>query len=638
MAGRIRKEDVDAVRDRSRVADVIGEHVELRRAGGGSVKGLCPFHDEKSPSFNVTPSRGLWYCFGCAEGGDVIAFVQKIDHLGFTEAVERLADRAGIQLRYEQGTGNAGPFRQPGQRSRLVEVNKAAAAFYAEQLGSPGAAQARQYLAERGFGPEVAATYGCGFAPDSWDAVTNHLRQKGFSHSEVVTAGLSRESQRRRGSYVDFFRRRLLWPIKDLTGDIVGFGARKLFDDDEMGKYLNTAETPVFKKSSQLFGIEKARKEISSRRQVVVVEGYTDVMACHLAGVPTAVATCGTAFTDDHISVVRRLLIDDDVFRGEVVFVFDGDAAGQKAALKAFSGDQRFTAQTFVAVAPDGQDPCELRQSQGDLAVRDLIATRRPLVEFVLASTLARHDLNNVEGRVAGLNETVPLVAQIKDVALRSEYARRLAGMVGVDDPDRVVTQVRAWKPSAAANRPRYRADDEPATQPVEAPPIPRPRPDHPSLWAEREALKLALQVPQLAGTLFDAIDPMAYRHPAYSALRQAIADAGGAVAGATGPEWLETVGEHTTGPGADVVRSVSLELAVEAPRTPTEPDHRYVTSVLAAVQLPGVHARISEVKSKLQRINPVTETESYNRLFGELVSLEAFARALRDQSSGNVA
>ncbi|HEU5269202.1 MAG TPA: DNA primase, partial [Jatrophihabitans sp.] len=440
MPGRIHDEDVAAVRDRSSIAEVVGEYVQLRNAGGGNLKGLCPFHDEKSPSLSVSPGRNLFHCFGCSEGGDVIRFVQRIEHLSFVEAVERLAGRAGIQLRYTEGGPGSG--RPSGQRARLVEAHVLAAAFYAEQLSSADAAPARRYLDERGFDAAAVAKFGCGYAPAGWDALTKYLLGRGFAPAELTLAGLARESGR--GSLIDRFHRRLLWPIKDVGGDVVGFGARRIHDDDRIeAKYLNTAETPLYKKSQLLYGMDLAKREIARQHQAVIVEGYTDVMACHLAGVTTAVATCGTSFGAEHIGVIRRLLMDSDAFAGQVVFTFDGDAAGMKAAERAFAEEQKFMAQTFVAIAPSGKDPCELRQSGGDAAVRALIESRKPLVEFVLRTTVNRFDLDSAEGRVAALDRSVPLVAMIKDHALRDEYARLLAGLVGVDDPNRVVARVR---------------------------------------------------------------------------------------------------------------------------------------------------------------------------------------------------
>ena len=386
MAGRIKDEDVQHIRDHAPIDDVVGEYVQLKSAGGGQKKGLCPFHDEKSPSFHVTPSKGYFHCFGCQTGGDVIAFLMKIDHLSFTETIERLADRIGYTLRYEEsGSAPSGPSVN---RSRLVAANAMAATFFQEQLNtSPDAAHGRDLLTKRGFDKAACQAFGVGYAPDSWDALTKHLRAAGYSIEELELAGLSKMGER---GPIDKFRNRLTWPIRDISGDVVGFGARKLASDeeDQGPKYLNTSETPIYKKSQVLYGLDMAKKEIAKKRQVVIVEGYTDVMAAHLAGITTAVATCGTAFGADHIRIIRRLLMDDDAFRGEVIFTFDGDAAGQKAAMRAFSEDQKFVTQTFVAVEPDGLDPCDLRQIKGDVALRDLIAKRVPLFELALRTEL----------------------------------------------------------------------------------------------------------------------------------------------------------------------------------------------------------------------------------------------------------
>jgi len=615
MAGKIRDEDIGLVRERTSIVDVISEQVTLKPAGGGNLKGLCPFHDEKTPSFTVSSARNVYFCHGCGAGGDAIRFVMETDHLTFVEAVERLAGKAGIQLRYVEA--GPAPIRQQGQKQRLIAAHAEAAAFYAAQLTSPSARAAREFLAQRGFDRDAALRYGCGFAPETWDALVRHLRQKGFTGPELITAGLGKEA--RSGSLIDRFRRRLLWPIRDLAGDVIGFGARRLFDDDDGPKYLNTPETPLYKKSHVLYGIEQAKREIARQARAVVVEGYTDVMACHLAGVPTAVATCGTAFGSDHIAVLRRLLMDTDAFAGEIIFTFDGDAAGQKAALRAFGDDQRFVAQTYIAVGPDNMDPCELRLAKGDAAVRDLVARREPLIAFALRSILTRYDLDTAEGRVGALKETAPLVAKIKDRALRPEYVRKLAGDLGME----VETVQRAVGGSGGGAAPapdRYAA----AASSV----------DSPQGIVEREALKLALQAPVLAGPMFDTIGPDAYRHPLHVAVRAAIAEAGGATGAVTGAGWVERVRDACTDLAG---KALVGELAVEPLRLDGEPDPRYVGVTLSRLQLSTVDQRVRELKSRLQRLNPVTHVDEHLRLFGELVSLEQHARALREQAAGGL-
>ena len=439
MAGRIRDEDIAAVRERSPIDEVVGEYLQLRSAGGGSLKGLCPFHEEKTPSFNVTPVRGLFYCFSCAEGGDAIKFVQKIDGLSFVEAVERLAGRAGIDLRYEQG--GYVPGQEQSQRRRLIDAHRAAADFYAERLGGSDAAPARAFLAERGFELADVQRFGVGYSPKAWEDLTRHLRGRGFTDTDLISAGLAIQGNR---GPRDRFRGRLMWPIRDLSGDVIAFGARKLDEQDDGPKYLNTPETSLFRKSTVLYGADLAKREIAQRRQAVIVEGYTDVMACHLAGVPTAVATCGTSFGEDHIKVLRRLIMDATGSAGEVIFTFDGDAAGQRAALRAFSLEEKFVTQTFVTVQPDGLDPCDVRLTHGDGAVRDLVARRVPLFEFAIKGVLGHHDLNTTEGQLAALDEAAPIVAKIKDQGLRTRYAVNLDRWLGMMDERFVLTRVRA--------------------------------------------------------------------------------------------------------------------------------------------------------------------------------------------------
>ena len=614
MAGRIRDEDVVLVRERAPIADVVGESVQLRPAGGGRLKGLCPFHDEKTPSFNVNPSLGYYMCFGCGESGDVISFVRGTEHLSFVETVERLAQRYGVTLTYEQGNAAAG--RQTSQRTRLVEAHRQAQAWYAEQLGSAEAVAGRRFLAERGFDQEAAAAYGVGYAPQGWDHLVKHLRSKGFSGEELVLGGLASEG--RRGP-VDRFRGRLLWPIRDLAGDVVGFGARKLHDDDTGPKYLNTSETPIYKKSSVLYGLDVAKKEIARRRQAVVVEGYTDVMACHLAGIPTAVATCGTAFGAEHIGLIRRLLMDQDEMRGEVVFTFDGDAAGQKAALKAFGEEQRFVAQTFIAVSPDGMDPCELRLARGDTAVRDMVGARVPLVEFAVKSVLGEYDLETAEGRVLAMQKAAPLVARIKDRALRPEYARRLAGWLGMD------VEPVASRVAELAGEARTPAQRRTAA---------RPSADAAAVAVERELVKLAVQLPVLVAPQYDALSEDCFTSPELRGVHGVVAKAGGTATAVGGEVWVTALLEACP---SDEVRSLVMRLAVEAPLSDLEPDDRYAGAVLARVQELAATRAVAERKAQLQRVNPVEEAERYNRVFAELVSLEQTVRALRERGLGSL-
>ena len=433
MAGRIRRSDIDEVRTRANVADVVGTHVALRRAGVDSLKGLCPFHDEKSPSFHVRPNSGYYHCFGCGEGGDVFTFLQKLEHLTFQESVERVAEQVNYTLTYEDG----GAERDVSARARILEANKVAEQYFIEQLATPEARIGQDFLTGRGFDRAACDTFGVGYAPNSYDALSKHLRSKKFTDEELEAAGLV--SRGDRGIY-DRFRGRVVWPIRDVTGATVGFGARRLRDDDKGPKYLNTPETTVYHKAKVLYGIDLAKRSISKDRQVVVVEGYTDVMACHVAGITTAVATCGTAFGSDHVSLIRRILGDveagDQKSRGEVIFTFDPDEAGQKAASKAFAEDSKFAANTYVAVAPDGLDPCDLRQQRGDASLQAVIDARTPLFEFMIRRTLTGFDLNTVEGRVHATRAVAPVLASIKDRSLIEGYIRIVSGWIGVEPGD----------------------------------------------------------------------------------------------------------------------------------------------------------------------------------------------------------
>ena len=607
MSGRIRDTDVSYVRDHSPIDEVVGDYVQLKSAGGGQKKGLCPFHDEKSPSFHVTPARGYFHCFGCQEGGDVIAFVMKIDHLSFTETIERLASRIGYQLTYEQSSG--GSKAPTVQRSRLLEANSQASIFYQEQLQLPTASHARELLIKRGFDKTASQSFEIGYAPDQWDALSKFLLGKGFSAEELLLAGLTKEGTK---GAIDRFRNRLIWPIRDISGDLVGFGARKLASDEEDTgpKYLNTPETSIYKKSQVLYGLDKAKKEIAKKRQVVIVEGYTDVMAAHLAGIPTAVATCGTAFGDEHIRILRRLLMDDDAFRGEVIFTFDGDAAGQKAALRAFGDDQKFVTQTFVAVEPSGLDPSDLRQEMGDAALRDLIARRVPLFEFAIKSSIKQFDLGNADGRVQALNAAAPLIGRIRDTSLRPEYARSLAGWLGMEVEVVMAavkknTSTRSTSVDAALAGEQWRPD-----------------PSEPRLILEREVLKVRLQMPALFRN-WPELEKNAFSHPAYIKLREFIDT----------QEDLMAVNLEAT--DSDELKSFITELMVEPIRTDGEISDRYVSSITARLNEVALARSIAEVKSSLQRLNPLESESEYNQMFSRLVEMEAKRRALRELALG---
>lgn len=620
MAGRIKQSDIEEVKQRSSIVDVVSDHVALKSGGIDSRKGLCPFHDERSPSFHVRPSLGFYHCFGCGESGDVISFVQRMDHLSFAESVERLAAKIGYVLTYEEGNQR----REEGpNRARLLQANQAAAAFFVAQLAEPHAEPAREFLRGRNFDGAAAAHFGVGFAPKSWDALTKHLAALGFTTEEMVTAGLL--SQGERGSY-DRFRGRLVWPIRDTSGQTIGFGARKLLEDDQGPKYLNTPETPVYHKSQVLYGLDLAKRDISRSRRVVVVEGYTDVMACHLAGITTAVATCGTAFGKDHIAVLRRVMGDDAT--AEIVFTFDPDEAGQKAALRAFSEEKRFSAQSFVAVAPEGFDPCDLRLKRGDEAVRQLFEQKLPLFEFALRQAVGRFNLDTVEGRVSALRAAAPIVAGIRDPSLKPGYARELSRMLGTELGE-VQAAVRQAGRQAEAAPAQERFAPEPAGESAEAAPR-RARlgdlPNTPNTWLERDALMAMIQQPEAIGEdlMGQAVTAQVF-DPSLQVVRDAI---GASLPAASTGEWLSRLMDTTPEPFRDLVR----ELAVAPMRIRNE----------AAVPLYAREGAVSlierdllglqtELKSRMQRM-PNEQADARRRLQEQIVALEHARRGLREQ------
>ncbi|MBM7504666.1 DNA primase [Agromyces aurantiacus] len=649
MAGRIRQSDVEEVKARTNIADIIGEHVSLKSAGVGSMKGLCPFHDERSPSFHVTPQRGFYHCFGCGESGDVYTFLQRMDHVSFTEAVERLAGRIGFELHYEDG----GPAADHGNRARLLAANQAAAEFFVERLTSPEAEVGRRFLGERGFDAAAAAHFGVGFAPKSWDALTDHLKAKGFTTEELSAAGLV--SQGDRGVY-DRFRGRLIWPIRDVTGQTVGFGARKLLEDDPGPKYLNTPETAIYHKAQVLYGLDIAKRDIAKTHRVVVVEGYTDVMACHLAGVTTAIATCGTSFGVDHIKVLRRVLGDDSGV-GEVVFTFDGDAAGQKAAMRAFAEEKRFAAQTFVAVAPDGLDPCDLRLARGDGAVRTLIETKTPMFEFVIRHTLSRFDLETVEGRVAALRAAAPIVADLRDPALRPGYTRELARMLGMElgevaravrsaegrerAPSDRVEGARASRPDrdGAARRDDGGGPDRPGgSRGPGAAPSERPfsivqLPNDPATRLERDALQAMLQYPEAVGDdlLRQGVD-CRFGNPTLAVVRDGIASAmtaGGGAGGsgtATATLTVDRVVAEVPAPFASIVQQLAV---LPVPQRDDTELTAYVRGVVSGLVDRELLRQKQELLGRLQRTDPGDRT-TFAAIQRALVDLERERRALR--------
>lgn len=634
MAGIIKREDIEEVRSRARIDDIVGEYVQLRSAGADSLKGLCPFHDERTPSFHVRPSMGYWHCFGCGEGGDVIDFIMRINHLEFIDAVEYLAGKVGVQLRYEKGQ-RRGDASESSLRRKVAQAHEVAEHFYSQQLFSPQGRDAKEYLHERGFDDDAIRHFGLGYSPQGWDSLLHHLRSRGFTEYELKESGLMSSGQR--GLY-DRFRGRLMWPIRDITGQTVGFGARRLSDDDNGPKYLNTPETVLYKKSRVLYGLDLAKKTISRQRQVIVVEGYTDVMAMHLAGLTNAVATCGTAFGAEHVQIIRRLLGDRDdasvgvmlssgkARGGQVIFTFDGDEAGRKAALKAFQEDQKFAAQTFVCVEPSGKDPCDVRLAEGDAGLQRLISLKQPLFAFVIRTILKSLDLSTAEGRVMGMRQTAPIVLGIKDVALRQEYIRQLAGWLSMP-----VEQINAELRQAMRSRNR-RPEQPRVTPPTQSGDV--------VYRTEAQALEALLQRPfdvmdldidggdlfvtpqwKAIGDVIRSIGGMKHFEALLSQAKQYIPDPAQAQRAAV-TRFGEEILQATPKPLESVVRGL-----IVAPLPQDDPTElqAYCQGVVKAVMKMALTRRIANLRGQ-QQLHDGPEKQ---RIFQQILELEAQKRAL---------
>jgi DNA primase len=625
MAGKIRARDIEEVKSRVNIADVVGEYVSLKNSSVGSLKGLCPFHDEKSPSFNVRPMQGFYHCFGCGEGGDAYKFLQQMDSISFTEAVEKLAARVGYELTYEEG----GASVDQGQKSRILEANNAAAKFYESQLMIDEATVGRDFLKSRGFDKSAAEKFGVGYAPKGWSNLTDHLKTLGFSIDELVAAGLATKSDR--GAY-DKFRGRLIWPIRDTTSQVIGFGARKLYEDDQGPKYLNTSDTLVYHKSSVLYGIDLAKKDISKQQVVVVVEGYTDVMACHLAGVTTAVATCGTAFGDEHIRIINRLLSADKESPAQVIFTFDPDAAGQKAAMRAYADSHKFSAQTFVAVGPDGLDPCDLRSEKGDAAVVEMIEGKKPLFEFAIKQKISKFDLSTIEGRVGAARAAAPVVAQILDPSMRPAYTRELAGWVSLEGNE-VAALVDAAAKSAKQDAVKdLRRDSAPEelvdsfteesdsgdrfSQPNLADPISR---------FERQVLEVLIQIPESfkADQLIRIIRD-GFSAPAHNAILEAI---GNSLSSLGSDEWMNSIARSLAPELQSMLRSVAAQAL---PAKNKEELIRYGQGVIARALINALAHEKANLLSMLRRADVADDPQQSAQIQQDLVKLEAERRKLQ--------
>ncbi len=690
MPGMILKEDIEKVRATADLYDIVSATVSLKPSGTGAYVGLCPFHDEKTPSFSVRPALGVWHCFGCGLGGDVFGYVEHQENVDFRDAVELLADKYHIELHYDQS--NAKKEHTGSKRARLLEANEAAQEFFVSQLMTKDALAARKLLDGRNFSQADCQRFGCGYAPQGWDNLVRYLAGKGFTQQEMLDAGLARQGQH--GVY-DYFRGRVTWPIRDSTGRALGFGARKLYEDDSIGaKYINTPDTALYRKNQVLYGIDMAKAAIVKKRQVVIVEGYTDVMAMHLAGVDTAIATCGTAFGAEHAKIVRRLIADDSLgavqligplkvdgqqLSSRIVFTFDGDAAGQKAAIHAFGLDAAFSTQAFVAVADDNLDPCDLRIKRGNEAVRALIANAEPLYDFVIKTAIGRFDTTYTTGQMGAVKAVAPLIAQIRDRSLLDLYSRKAVRQIGVDldimqrevrdarrklnvrDEDAYVPK-RRFAANAAAAEPRMEQGVNPYANPSARKALEHRdaaeqsyyRIDDAVFICEQQFMATLIQVPLAVDpTLFASLTLSSFMTPVFRTLFQAIAAAGGLPSTDT-PQglWMHNL----TKAGGPMLESVINELAVmQLPlppsdadterasqqsqeinvqlRKPTDDERRYASELIIRLLDTGIMRRIGADKRRMAQLPDGAEKIE---LLGQITKLETLRKDLQARVFGN--
>jgi DNA primase len=615
MAGKISPRDIEEVKARVNIADVVGAYVALKPASAGSLKGLCPFHQEKSPSFNVRPLQGFYHCFGCGAGGDAYKFLQEMESLSFYEAVENLAAKVGFTLTYEAGA--KGPDQ--GQKARIYEANAAADKYFQDQLMTDAAIPGRDFLKSRGFDKSAADLFGVGFAPKGWNNLTDHLKASGFTDEELIAASLSSKGER--GLY-DKFRGRLIWPIRDTSNQVIGFGARKLFDDDQGPKYLNTSETPVYHKSAVLYGIDLAKKDISKSQKVVVVEGYTDVMACHLAGVTTAVATCGTAFGDEHIRILNRMLSANVDNPAEVIFTFDPDEAGQKAAMRAFADADKFHANSFIAVGPDGLDPSDLRVQKGDEAVVLMIENKKPIYEFAIKQKMKNFSLDSIEGRVGAARASAAVIATIRDSALRSVYIRELANWVNLDLSEVSALVDRAIKEKVVSAVAPLRQDAV-AEAPIEAV-FQAPDLKDPAVRFERQLLEVLVQQPaQISLEDIKQLSAGDFLAGAHGAIARAIASI---VEYRTDPNWLPKLAEAIDPALHSGLRSLA---ATELPARNEQELVRYVSGVVNAGHIALLTRQKLSMQAVLRQLDS-SESEKIEQIQRELIEIEDRRRKLQ--------
>ncbi|MEA2502935.1 MAG: primase [Actinomycetota bacterium] len=586
MPGRFVEQDLAEVRERANLVEVISAHTQLRKAGPRTFKGLCPFHQEKTPSFTVDPAKQVYYCFGCGAGGDVFDFLRGVEGLSFTEAAERLATRLGITLRSEAG---AAPAAGSGRR-RLMDAAKAAAAYFTQLLSaSPEAAVARRYVESRGFSQDDARAWALGYAPAGRDTLYRYLLGLKFTPDQIVEAGLALVTES--GEHRDRFHGRLVFPITDLSGDVVGFGARAL--GDEPPKYLNSPETALYHKSKLLYGLDRAKKEMVRAGQAVVCEGYTDVMGLHKVGVTSAVATCGTALGEDHFATIKR-------FCDRLILAFDADAAGSFASERGFGIDAKVGVEVLVALLPEGKDPADLALAPepegGAAAVEQVIKAAVPLRWFMIEAVLRRHRLDTPESKGKALRDLVPVLSSEPSRVVRGEYAFRIARLLGVDE--RTVQQEisELGRPTVSATRRKESL------------------PGHVRL--EREALALLLGSPRRLDQVEDWVTEDHFTLPEHRLLLRGLL--AGSRTGSTATI-LEQLPDEDT-------RRLGAELSL------TSGTNESVEEVFMRLEEFRLQRQIQSLRATLGRLEPGADPAGSDSLFEELMRLESQRRRFDDR------
>lgn len=591
MAGRIRDDDVAAVRERTDIVKLVSGYLTLKRSGADSMSGLCPFHTEKSPSFSVSPSKGVYYCFGCGVSGDAIRFLRELEHLDFAEAVERLARDAGVTLRYEGDT--AGARKAASRRQALHDANERAAALYEETLrGAPQAEAARAYLTSRSIDPATAATFGIGFAPGPADFLLKRLPAKGTPAEILVEAGLAIRDQSS-GAIRDRFRGRITFPIHDLQGRAIGIGARVLPGDREDGpKYLNSPETPIYRKGETLYNLHRAKGAIARSGDAYVVEGYTDVIALAKAGIDNVVATCGTALGEGHFRLAAR-------FAKRMILVFDGDEAGARAAERAYAHLEAFAVQPVVLVLPEGLDPADLVTTRGGDALRALADEARPVVEYMIRRTIGRIDRSSVEGQAAAVAAAVPLVQGLTDPVRRSEYAHLIADLTSVSEA--AVQQAVRRKGAPQAKEFRTTVQRLSAQERV-----------------ERELLRLLVRDAKVWAELADRLTEEHFVSDEHRERFRELVAAGGDVRASVGAGSDAEAGSDPSAAGLAALAVEPLE---------GEPSLRYAEDVWRRLQQFVLKRRNVAMRQRLAEMTP--GDEGYDRVFQELLATDRELRSL---------